>query len=254
MEFAEFNETLVFMVRVKYHNDSTAFTIPLGKDIHGCFREIELYCKSAGIPFRFCTVTREELPLLASVYGDIKVHQEKSWSDYIYRAEDITTLAGRRFSGQRNHINYFKKTFEDYTFEEICGENLNEVKIFYDAYNLTVSKPSAIFTEEKEKTIEVLNNYDTYGLFGGLLRVNGSVSAFSIGETIGNVLFVHIEKADMSIRGAYQVINNEFARHFVSNDTEFINREEDVGDDGLRTSKLAYHPIEIIDKFIVTVE
>lgn len=251
VEYAEFNGTLMFKVRVKYHNDDTAFSIPLGKDVNGCIIEIGRYCEAVGIPVRFCTVTREELPLLTSLYGEVKVHQEKSWSDYIYRAEDITNLAGRRFSGQRNHINFLKKTFESFSFEEISSKNLNEVRAFYDAFNLAVNKQSDIFAEEKEKTIEVLNNYDIYGLFGGLLRVNGSVAAFSIGELCRNVLFIHIEKADINIRGAYQLINNEFARHFSTSETEFINREEDVGDEGLRTSKLAYHPIEIIDKFIV---
>jgi hypothetical protein len=87
-----------------------------------------------------------------------------------------------------------------------------------------------------------------------LIRAGGSVVAFSIGEILQNVLFVHIEKADFGIRGAYQVINNEFARHFASEEVEFINREEDVGDEGLRASKKSYHPIEIIDKYIVEVK
>ena len=253
VEYALFNETLIFKVKVKYHDDITAFAIPLGKDVPGSLREIDNYCRASDIPTSYCTVTAAQLPFLEKIYGNISVYQEKSWSDYLYKADDITTLAGRKYSGQRNHINYFKKTYETHSFEEISQKNLAEVKAFYVSFNRSVNKLSDVFTEEKEKTIEVLSNYEKYGLLGGLLRANGSVVAFSIGEICGNVLFIHIEKANMSVRGAYQVINNEFAKHFSTTGVDFVNREEDVGDECLRTSKLAYHPVEIIDKYIVVV-
>jgi hypothetical protein len=111
-----------------------------------------------------------------------------------------------------------------------------------------------VYNEEYLKTIEVLENYDVYRAIGGLLRVNGEVIAFSIGEILNRVLFVHIEKADISYRGAYQVINNEFAKHFCTDDILFINREEDVGDEGLRTSKKSYHPRGLLNKYIVKIE
>jgi len=83
-----------------------------------------------------------------------------------------------------------------------------------------------------------------------LLKANGGVVAFSVGENINNVLYVHIEKADMRIRGAYQVINRELIRQFATDEIEYVNREEDVGDEGLRYSKKSYHPCEMIDKYI----
>jgi len=254
VEYAEYDENLIFKAKVTYHGGITAFTVPLGKDICGAMEQLDKYCRSLEIPVAYCTVTAEDMPYIKAMYREFELYQETNWSDYLYRADDLKSLAGRKYSGQRNHINYFNKECAGWVFEEITGDNIGEVRDFYEKFSLTANKDSEIFAEEQRKTMEVLDNYKAYGLIGGLLRANGSVAAFSVGEIWQNVLFVHIEKADFGIRGAYQVINNEFARHFASEEVEFINREEDVGDEGLRASKKSYHPIEIIDKYIVEVK
>ena len=256
VEYAKSNETLIFKVKVKYCDNITAFTFPLGKDIYGAIKEIEEYCCFSGIPVAFCTITEGDIQFLKTIYNDddIELYQENNWSDYLYRASDLITLAGRKYSGQRNHINFLKKTYENYSFEEITKNNLSEVKEFYQKLVLTIPKSSDVFIEEQKKTFEVLDNYGIYGLFGGLLRIEGSIAAFSIGEVCGDVLFIHIEKADVKYRGAYQVINNEFAKYYSSDEINYINREEDVGDIGLKISKESYHPSDIIDKFIMAVK
>jgi len=127
------------------------------------------------------------------------------------------------------------------------------VRDFYADLSSRIDISSEITAEDNKKTIEVLENFGAYGLFGGLLRVNSSVVAFSIGEINNNVLFIHIEKADLQYRGAFQVVNNEFAKRFASNSIQYINREEDVGDIGLRISKESYHPYEIIEKYVFLV-
>ncbi|MDR2570759.1 MAG: phosphatidylglycerol lysyltransferase domain-containing protein [Oscillospiraceae bacterium] len=253
VEFAEFDNTLVFKVDLKYHNGATAFTFPLGEDINGSVKKIEKYCTDTKTPLVFCTVVDEELRILKTMYNNVQVYQETNWSDYLYKANDLITLAGRKYSGQRNHINNFMKMYIDYSFEEISEDNLNEVKEFYKDYCSTVIKRTDIFFEEQNKTIEVLDNYDIYNLFGGLIRVNGAIAAFSIGEICRDVLFIHIEKANLRYKGIYQMINKEFAGYYASDDIEYINREEDVGDEGLRTSKKSYHPHKIIDKYIIEV-
>ncbi|MCL2813631.1 MAG: phosphatidylglycerol lysyltransferase domain-containing protein [Oscillospiraceae bacterium] len=257
VEYAEFENTLIFKAKVIYRGGITAFTVPLGKnekDILGCMEQLDKYCRSNEIPVTYCTATAGDMHYLNALYREIELFQEINWSDYLYRADDLKYLAGRKYSGQRNHINYFKKTYPDWAFEEITEDNIGEVKDFYNRFNLTANKDSEIFAEEQKKTLEVLDNYRIYKMPGGLLRIGRLVAAFAVGEIWRNVLFVHIEKADFGIRGAYQVINNEFVRHFASDDIEFINREEDVGDEGLRTSKKSYHPCEIIDKYIAAVK
>ena len=261
-EYALFNDTLIF--KVKYFQRGTAFSLPLGdeKNLPASIEEITKYCRFTGTPLVFCMVTEENIKILKNFFDKIEIYQEINWSDYLYKAEDLIYLSGRKFNGQRNHINYFKKTYQDYLFEKIDCNNVNEVKEFYAASDLIDSKSTAIFIEEQNKTFEVLENYGTYGLLGGLLRVNGAIIGFAIGEISKNTLYVHIEKANSQYRGAYQILVNEFAKRYASkeseeseesNGIEFINREEDDGDEGLRISKLSYHPCGIIEKYTATV-
>jgi hypothetical protein len=254
IEYTVFNGTLILKVEVKHHEKLTAIALPLGPDVRGSLKEIEKYCLHVGIPIAFYTVTEADLPLLRQLYGDIILHQDDSWSDYLYRADDLVNLAGRKYSGQRNHINYFKRTYGDCAFEEISGHNVGEVRDFYETLLSTAGKSYDFFAEEQSKTFEILDNYGTYGLLGGLIRANGKMAAFSIGEICNNVLYVHIEKADLRYKGSYQVMSNEFARHYVSSGIDYINREEDAGDEGLRISKKSYHPCDIIHKFIAEVK
>jgi len=248
-EFTEFNETLIFKAKIKYNGGITAFTIPIGKDLNGSLKEIAKYCAKEGISVAFCAATKENTKILKDHFDEIELHNELGWNDYIYNASDLIALSGKKFNGQRNHINYFKKANPNYSFEEITHENINEVKEFHRKFTLNAGKNTAAFIEEQIKTIEVFDNFDTYDLIGGLIKSNGEVVAFSIGEVSGNMLYVHIEKADVGVRGAYQMMVNEFAKHYASNSVEFINREEDDGDEGLRISKLSYHPCEIIEKY-----
>jgi len=254
VEFAEYNETIIFKAKVKYYNNLTAFPIPLGKDVYGCIEKIVDYCRLAEIPVAFCTVTTDDIEVLRTIFKNYRLFKEADWSDYLYRTVDLTTLPGRKYSGQRNHINNFKKEYKDYVFEEITDENICDVRVFFASLSSKLDYISETSIEERDKTIEVLNNYEAYGMPGGLLRVNGSVAAFSIGEVLRNILYVHVEKADLRYKGVFQVINNEFARFFSSDGIEFINREEDVGDEGLRISKNSYHPCEIIEKYIFVVQ
>ena len=251
VEYAVHDDTVIFKAQVTYHKNVTAFAPPLGKDFLGGVNKIIEYCRCHDLQIIFFNVTDEDAALLKTAFSGFQISKEEDWSDYLYHASDLVTLAGRKFSGQRNHINYFNKTHENYSFEAISKDNIADVMDFYLKFSDKMNKGSRIFAEEHSKTVEVLENYNAYGMLGGLLRVDGSVIAFSLGEVINDVLFIHVEKADLQYRGAYQVINNEFAKRFCSEGVKFVNREEDVGDEGLRISKKSYHPCQIIEKYIV---
>ena len=87
-----------------------------------------------------------------------------------------------------------------------------------------------------------------------MLLVDGEIVGFSLGEIIGATLFPHIEKADRDYEGCYQMLVAQFAQQFAHEGISFINREDDTGDLGLRTSKLSYHPVALLEKYTVTVE
>jgi hypothetical protein len=254
VEYAEFNDTLIFKAQVKYHYNKTAFSMPLGKDINGSLQEVTEYCRNREIPVIFYTVTNEDIGILRAFFNTVNVIKEDDWSDYLYWASDLKELPGRKYHGQKNHINFFYKTHTHFSFEEITKANIAEVIDFYKNYGLKAVTDSDVFLEEHYKTLEVLENYDIYGLLGGFLRIDGAVEAFSIGEICNDVLFIHIEKANLKLRGAYQVVNNEFARYYaLKENVEYINREEDIGDEGLRISKKSYHPCEIVQKYIAEI-
>jgi len=254
-EFTEFNNTLIFKVNIKYHGGITAFSLPLGRDVAGSVLATEEYCRRLKIPLVFCKITKEEILLLEKMFRNrnVMLYKETNWSDYVYNANDLVTLAGRKYSGQRNQINKFLNAYGNYSFEVISDENLDDVKDFCDGFYKDMIKTSDVFAEDQSKTLEVLDNFDSYGLPGGLIRTGGKVAAFSVGEICNDILHVHIEKADIRYTGIYQLINNEFAKHNASDNINFINREDDAGDEGLRRAKEAYHPCEIIEKYIVEI-
>lgn len=246
--YALYNDTLVF--QVKYLGGVTAFTVPLGKDPSGALEQIERYCTESGIPLIYCTVPNGEIPILKHRYPDAQVIPTRDWFDYLYRAQDLANFSGKKYDGQRNHIHRFQRMYPDYAFQEITEENIGRVRSFYADFIARFQKDSPVAREEAAKTAEVLEHYREYPMFGGFLTVNGEVIAFSVGERVRDTVFVHIEKADISYQGCYQVMVQEFVKHFAG-DAEFINREEDVGDAGLRKSKLSYHPVEILEKSTV---
>ena len=91
-------------------------------------------------------------------------------------------------------------------------------------------------------------------LKGGILRVGGEIVAFTLGEPVSDDTFVvHIEKAHAQVRGAYQMINQQFLAHEVA-DYTYVNREDDTGDEGLRKAKLSYRPAFLVEKGTVTLK
>ena len=129
-----------------------------------------------------------------------------------------------------------------------------EVLAFLDRYAAGWDKAAPSFHEEVSKNREVLEHLSAYDMKGGVLRVDGGVVGFSLGEIVGDTLFTHIEKADRDYEGCYQMLVAQFAQRFAGGTAAFINREDDAGDLGLRASKLRYQPVALLEKFIVTIE
>lgn len=211
------------------------------------------HCRENGEDLRFFPVSGAFHDALKSRFPDLREWPDPAWSDYLYNAEDLVTLAGRRFSGQRNHINKFKRLYEDWRFEKISPENLGQVRNFLISYMEDNVKPSPWYTEGNVKALEVLDNYGLYRQLGGVLFAGGKVAGFALGETVGDTLFVHTEKALTEYQGAYPMIVNQFAAMYADSGVKFINREEDDGDEGLRTSKLSYHPCSLLEKLHVEI-
>jgi len=253
VQYAEHGGSLYF--KVDAPDLGVTFPLPLGPDRQEHYRTLAAYCCQEGIPVSFYPVPREELAALQAFFPNTAAISNRDSADYLYRAEDLKYFKGKKLSGQRNHVNKFLKRYAGcWEFRTITPADIPRVSAFLDNYAQRWQKPSPSFWEDVQKTHEVLDNLQTYALVGGMLLVDGNIAGFSLGEVVGDTLFTHIEKADRDYDGCYQMLVAQFAQRFAGEGVEFINREDDTGDPGLRTSKLSYHPVALLEKFSVTVE
>jgi hypothetical protein len=235
--------------------DRTSFTLPVGSgSLDAAMAKLKEYCLSNDLPLWFCTVPEEAVPILVNQYhGIIPGTPNRDWADYLYLAEDLAYLAGRHYSGQRNHINKFKKLFPDYHYEKITPGNIGRVIEFLEDFGKSHGKEDKLAKEELNRSLELLPFLEKFKLPGGFIEVEGKIVAISIGEIIKDTLYCHIEKANRDYPGSYQMIVKEFSMNTITEDVKYINREEDVGDEGLRKSKLSYHPVQLLDKLCVLI-
>jgi len=251
-EWAIYDGSLYF--KVFYPDLGNTFTLPLGGGRPEHYRQIADYCCRRNMPISFYPVPKDELERLQQFFPNSAAIAARDSFDYLYRAEDLKYFRGKKLSGQRNHVNKFLKTYGNWTFRPIGAGDIPAVKAFLDRYASRWDKSAASFHEDIAKTHEVLDNFSLYDLLGGMLLVEGEIAGFSLGEVLGDTLFTHIEKADRDYEGCYQMLVAQFAQQFAHEGVHFINREDDAGDPGLRTSKLSYHPVSLLEKYTVTVE
>lgn len=171
----------------------------------------------------------------------------------MYESEKLATLSGKKLHAKRNHINKFKATFDDWCYEPITKENVEECfQMALKWRNESGCEEDVEKNAEMCVTLNSLRLFEELELKGGLLRVNGEIVAFTMGEPISEDTFVvHIEKAFADVQGAYPMINQQFVEHECMN-YKYVNREEDTGAEGLRKAKLSYRPVFLVEKGVVT--
>ena len=230
----------------------------------------------------FYGVLPQQLALLEKHFaGRFTSEQIRMGADYIYDAESLKTLKGKKYQSKRNFANGFRKNY-NWHFEPITGQNLKDCLEMNDEWCRRGGCKGDFWKNNEFCATKVaLNNLKALGLDGALLRVDGKVVAFTIGERANsNTLLVHIEKALTEYRGAYQAMSQEFLNYMdtllkqrgASTESKtadslqngrldclqetpaftLVNREDDSGDENLRRAKLEYHPVEIKEKYLVT--
>lgn len=182
--------------------------------------------------------------------GKYSMKEDRNNFDYVYLAENLIELTGRKFSAKKNHLNYFLTHYPDYRYlpmtEELIPACVASAVEWYER------RADSSLDYEKFAVLEALHNFNYLGFQGGVIELYGKVEAFSCGEALNaDTAVIHLEKGNAEIRGLYQMINREFARNAWSHMT-YINREEDMGIEGLRRAKKTYNPIKMIAKYDVT--
>ena len=242
-----------------FPEDGHSYMFPIGGGgsaaIEAALDAVEEYTAALGIPLRYCAVPEAGAAVLRARYGARAVcTAHRDWADYLYMLDDLKTFPGKRFHGQRNHLNRFYKDNPGSRYVPITWMTLPRARAFLTEYVYRTPARSPIEAEEQCRAQELLEAVSLLQLQAGYLETaRGDIVALAIGEVVGDTLYVHVEKARLDYPGAYQAIVSAFACHAAQPDTRYCNREDESGEEGLRRSKEAYHPVAMIDKYWVNI-
>lgn len=234
----------------------TRFIFPAGSgDISRAMEILTEYCAEQRIPLRL-TANKQITDKIAALYPEASIELRRDICDYVYLAEDLENLTGKKYHSKRNHLNRFYEN--DWSFEPLTAENIPEcleMNLRWRTENVDECRLTAETESKLDELCVVecsLAHFDELGYVGGVLRVSGEVQAFTFGEPSSDDCFVvHVEKALRQYQGAYTAVNREFVRS-LNGQYKYINREEDTGSENLRKAKLSYHPAFLEEKFYIT--
>lgn len=232
----------------------TMFVYPYGEGtVESAVTLIREYAAQNAVPCVICankTVTEG----IIKKFPEAKAELYRDFCDYVYLAEELENLVGKKFHAKRNHLNRFYEnewSFEPLTCESI-PECLNMCGLWREENVTDDSEDSKSKLTELEAVRRSLDNFEALEYIGGVLRVNGEVQAFTFGErSAADTFVVHVEKALRKYQGAYAAINREFVKS-LGGRFKYIDREEDTGSENLRKAKMSYNPVFLEEKFLIT--
>ena len=223
-------------------------------DWAAAFAAIEADAKKNQMPLSFYSVPADGVERMEALYpGRFSYRSIRDSFDYLYLRESLATLAGKKLHGKRNHIHRFLEQNPDWRYERITRENIDEAW----AMSVEWCKSNSCFETHslQREACAVKSAFEHYfeeELLGGLLRVDGRVIAFTFGSPSTRATFVvHVEKAFSEIQGAYPMINQQFVQQELSEYT-YVNREDDLGEEGLRRAKESYQPAIMYERYAVS--
>jgi len=243
------------IIKKKDFEGKCYFMQPLGykaEDLKEIIDVLMVYKTENNMEYLFKDLDEEFMEEIKNIYEDVSgicIEEDRDNFDYLYEAEKLTKLSGKKLHGKKNHYNSFIKNY-NYEVKDIKGaEVIRDVIIAAEKW-YEVNKADYILRCELQGIKDVLKNMEIVNTKGIAVYVDEKIVAFSLGEKLNDDLAViHIEKADVGYSGVYSFINKTFVdRNF--NDVKIINREQDLGIAGLRKSKLSYHPFKLEKKYI----
>ena len=204
-----------------------------------------------GIPLRLSGLNTQDVEDLERWYpGQFRFHCGRDGHEYVYAIDDLADLKGKKYQPKRNHINRFLSEYPDAVIRPLDESTLPDARNLADRwYQRRTAEEDAGM--EMVALNRAFANWQALGLEGLVLYVGDQVVAMAIGSFLGeDTVDVHFEKADLDYNGAYAVINRAFARHIREKypQVKFLNREEDMGLEGLRKAKLSYYPHHMVEK------
>lgn len=234
-----------------FESDYVEYCFPVGNG--DVIKAVEMIIEDGverGVTFGIFGMNTDNAEFLKEKFGnEFDITLERDSFDYVYLSQDLINLKGKKYQPKRNHISYFMRN-NNWSYEKITCENIHECLTMSENWlEKSDSEHRADLEDELRIIKKVFENYEALGYVGGVLRTDGKVIAYTMGERMNEEAFcVHFEKAYSDIRGAYPMINQQFVMNELSG-YKYIDREDDVGAENLRKAKLSYHPALLPDKY-----
>lgn len=251
-EYAIINDTLFIKGVLENDMSKPAFSLPVGKmSLADSLKMIRDYCRKSGMKPELSAVPEYAVTKIREL-GIKDIEELEDWGDYLYEANMLASLSGKKMSKKRNHVNKFDSLYPNHRIVALSASNADQAIRFMDEIDRE-GDHDGMADEERMMTRRLLACIaeGDRRLLGAILYVDERPAAFTIGDIKRDTLFVHVEKASLKFEGSYEKINKEFASMICDlyPAIKYINREDDSGDEGLRFAKQSYHPVEILKKY-----
>lgn len=250
ISYAILNDCLV--IKTKFPNEKYPFIFyPLGLgDRQKTIKDVMDYFLSNNMKFAIKSLEPyQKYELEKNMPNIFDISPNRDRFDYIYNVSDLINLNGRKLHSKKNHLNKFLNLYPNFVYERIDSSNAIDV---FESYVEWFNKNPNITDGLRNEFVGIestLRNFNLLDMKGGVIKIDNKIAAFTLGEQINsNSVVIHIEKANTFYEGIYQAINQQFLCNDW-NDMEFVNREEDLGIEGLRRAKMTYNPIRFVEKF-----
>ena len=247
-----------FVTQRLSQNGVSTYLFPAGKgDVQAALEELMQDAKTRGEKFCLRGVTDDKKALLEQLFpGKFTFTAYRDSFDYIYTVEELTELHGKKLQAKRNHCNRFEQDHPNFETRVVTMENIGlcreMVKKWYEVHEWNEQ-----IEQEKTAISRAFDCFDKTNMDGLMLLDGGEVIAFSMGARMNEEYYdVCFEKAYSAINGAYAMINREFSRMIAQKypDVQFLNREDDMGEPGLRKAKESYQPTLLLEKFNAAIQ
>ena len=239
---------------IRFHiggSEKIGYMQPVGEgDFAGIIPALRADAHAHGQRLRIIGLTDEGREMIRSMHaGLFAFESDRALEDYVYNAEDLRNLTGRRYQPKRNHINRFMSEYPDFRYENLTRDRFAECMQLEREWRRAHEGHTSELCAEQRAMQRAFDHFEELEMLGGCIYVGDKLVAFTFGSAVNDHTFdTHVEKADTDYDGAFTIINKLFAQHLPERFT-LINREEDLGLDGLRQAKLSYHPAFLQHKF-----
>ena len=250
LRIARFDRRLL----LRYDAAVPCFAFPVGTGpVRPALEAIIDYASRYGDAFTMPGLTEAQRQTVEREYpGRCEFHENRAAADYIYSAESLSTFSGRALHGKRSHCNRFEAEY-DWRFVPLSRELIPDCEAMLRKWSEeNAPRLEKSVQEEYEAIARCFADYEALEMDGGVLLADGEVLGFSVGEMVcGDTFVVHFEKAEAGPKGAYAMVCREMTRMAMEEypDMRYVNREDDVGLEPLRNSKMTYCPEFLLTKY-----